>query len=51
MNISTQVDIFNAMNGNAVLGVRNFNYGVAGFGVPSEVLQARLLKVSASVNF
>jgi Carboxypeptidase regulatory-like domain/TonB-dependent Receptor Plug Domain len=51
MNISTQVDIFNALNGNAVLGVRNFNYGVAGFGVPSEVLQARLLKVSASVNF
>lgn len=50
-NISTQVDLFNVMNGNSVLGVRNFNYGVAGFRVPSEVLQARLVKASATITF
>jgi hypothetical protein len=50
-NVSTQVDIFNVMNGNAVLGVRSYNYGVAGYLVPSEVLQARLVKVSATLTF
>ena len=51
VNASAQVDIFNVLNANAVLGVRNFNYGVAGFRLPSEVLQARLVKVSASFTF
>ncbi len=49
--VSAQVDIFNVLNGNAVLGARTFNYGVAGFKVPSEVLQARLVKASASFTF
>ena len=30
-NLSTQLDVFNLLNGNAVLGVRSFNYGVAGY--------------------
>ena len=51
VNVSAQVDIFNVMNGNAVLGVRSYNYGVAGYLVPSEVLQARLVKASATLTF
>ena len=51
VNASAQVDIFNVLNANAVLGVRNFNYGVDGYRLPSEVLQARLVKVSASFTF
>jgi len=50
-NVSAQLDVFNLLNGNAVLGVRSFNYGVAGYLVPSEVLQARLFKVSATLTF
>ena len=50
-NLSAQLDVFNLLNGNAVLGVRSFNYGVAGYLVPSEVLQARLFKVSATLTF
>ena len=51
IRVSTQVDIFNVLNGNSVLGARSFNYGVAGYKVPSEVLQARLVKASASFTF
>jgi hypothetical protein len=51
MRLSTQVDIFNVLNANPVQGVRNSNFGVAGFRVPSEVLQARLVKASASFTF
>ncbi len=50
-SLSTQLDIFNVLNGNAVLGARSFNYGVAGYNVPSEVLQARLFKASATLTF
>jgi hypothetical protein len=49
--MSAQVDIFNLLNANSVQGVRNFNYGVAGYRLPSEVLQARLVKASASLTF
>ena len=49
--VSAQVDIFNLLNANSVQGVRNFNYGVAGYRLPSEVLQARLVKASASLTF
>jgi hypothetical protein len=51
VRLSTQVDIFNLLNANSVQGVRNFNFGVAGFRLPSEVLQARLVKASASFTF
>jgi hypothetical protein len=51
VRMSAQVDIFNVTNANSVQGVRNFNYGVAGYRRPSEVLQARLVKVSASLVF
>ena len=50
-HVSAQVDIFNMLNGNPVLGVRNSNFGVAGFRVPSDVLQARLVKASATFTF
>ena len=51
MRVSAQVDIFNLLNANSVQGVRNFNYGVAGYKLPSEVLQARLVKASVSFTF
>ncbi len=51
VRVSAQVDIFNVLNANSVLGVRNSNFGVAGFRLPSEVLQARLVKASASFTF
>ena len=51
MRFSAQVDIFNLLNANTVEAVRNFNYGVAGFDMPSQILQARLVKVSASFTF
>lgn len=51
LRFSTQVDIFNVLNANTVEAVRSFNYGVAGFDVPSQILQARLVKVSASFTF
>ena len=51
LRFSTQVDVFNLLNANTVEAVRSFNYGVAGFDTPSQILQARLVKVSASFTF
>jgi hypothetical protein len=51
LRISTQLDVFNVLNANTVEDVRNFNYGVAGYLLPSQVLQARLTKISATFNF
>lgn len=51
VRVNTQVDVFNALNANPVEAVRSFNYGVAGYQAPAQVLQARLVKVSASLTF
>ena len=49
--LNTQVDFFNLLNANPVEIVRSFNYGTAGYGLPAQVLQARIVKVSAQVEF
>jgi hypothetical protein len=49
--INAQVDIFNATNANPVESVRSFNYETAGYMLPAQVLQARLMKVSAQFEF
>ncbi len=51
MRVHAQLDIFNVLNANPVEIVRTFNYGTAGYGVPAQVLQARLMKVSAQFEF
>ena len=43
------IDIYNVFNGNVVL-VENQNYG-AQLGQPQRVLQGRLLRVTAQINF
>lgn len=49
--VNAQVDVFNVLNANPVEIVRSFNYGTAGFRLPAQVLQARLVKVSGSFSF
>lgn len=51
LRLHAQVDIFNALNANPVEIVRSFNYGTAGYGLPAQVLQARILKLSAQFEF
>jgi hypothetical protein len=51
LRVHTQVDIFNLLNANPVEIVRSFNYGTAGYGLPAQILQARLVKVSAQFDF
>jgi hypothetical protein len=51
LRVSTQVDLFNLLNANPVEIVRTFNYGVAGYMLPAQVLQARIVKVSAQFDF
>jgi hypothetical protein len=51
VRLNAQVDIFNVLNASPVEIVRSFNYGTAGYMLPAQVLQARLVKVSAQVEF
>jgi hypothetical protein len=51
VRINGQVDIFNALNANPVEIVRTFNYATAGYLLPAQVLQARIVKVSAQVSW
>ncbi len=49
--VNAQVDIFNVLNANPVEIVRSFNYGTSGYMLPAQVLQARLVKVSGTLEF
>lgn len=51
VRVDAQVDIFNVMNANPVEIVRSFNYATAGYLLPAQVLQARLVKVSVQFEF
>ena len=51
LRMSVQGDLFNVFNANPVEAVRNFNYGVAGYMLPQQVLQARLFKLSVQMDF
>ena len=51
VRVNAQVDIFNVLNANPVEIVRSFNFGTAGYMLPAQVLQARLVKVSALFEF
>jgi len=48
---NAQVDFFNLLNANPIEIVRSFNYGTAGYGLPAQILQARIMKVSALFQF
>ncbi len=45
------LDIFNALNGNAVLAVNNSFGGTTPWQAPQAIMQARLLKISAQFDF
>jgi hypothetical protein len=51
VRMNAQVDIFNVLNANPVEIVRSFNFETAGYMLPAQVLQARLVKVSALFEF
>ena len=48
---NAQVDFFNLLNANPIEIVRSCNYGTAGYGLPAQILQARIMKVSALFQF
>lgn len=51
IRVNAQVDIFNVLNANPIEIVRSFNFGTPGYMLPAQVLQARLVKVSALFEF
>ena len=49
MQFEPGIDVYNVFNSNVVL-VQNQNYG-ATLGEPQRILQGRLLRVTAQINF
>ena len=51
VRVNAQVDIFNVLNANPIEIVRSSNFDTPGYMLPAQVLQARLVKVSALFEF
>jgi hypothetical protein len=49
--MSAQIDFFNALNANPVEIVRSTNFGTTAYQLPATILQARIVKLSAQVNW
>ncbi len=49
--LQARVDLFNALNNNAVLTVRSSNFGVATFRQPATILDGRTLRIGIQMSF
>jgi hypothetical protein len=51
VRLQGQLDFFNALNGNDVLGVRSQNYGTASYFQPASILQGRIIRIASQLRW